>query len=62
MDVSIRVLGVDLDIALYGYLNDWVFPIMIVPTLRGIFIQCLFLSVFLGRIKEVPSFTVEEDE
>ena len=64
LNASIRVFGLDLDIALYGYLNDWVAPIMIVPSLRGLFVQCLFLSVFIGRLKEVakPGVSFVEEE
>ena len=50
--VTLRLFGVDVDIALYGYINDVIFPVMIVPSLRGIFMQSLFLGVFIGRLKD----------
>lgn len=61
--MTIRILGVDIDLALYGWINDWHFPFLFVPTLRGLVVQVIFLSVFLGRIKEVPQpsiFGLEE--
>lgn len=48
-------IGLDFSIALFGYLNDWFFPIMIRPSLRGIYVQVLFLGVFIGRLREVSS-------
>ena len=47
------MIGIDVDIALYGWINDWHFPFLFVPTLRGLAVQVLFISVFLGRIREV---------
>lgn len=51
-NLTLRLFGLDFDIALYGFLNDWVFPVMIVPGLRGLFVQSLFVAVYVGRLKE----------
>lgn len=51
-NLTLRLFGLDFDIAVYGYLNDMVFPFMIVPGLRGLFVQSLFVAVFIGRLKE----------
>lgn len=50
--ITLRLFGIDIDLALYGYLDNMVFPLMLVPSLRGIFAQSLFLAVFVGRLKD----------
>lgn len=51
LDLTLRV-GLDFSVAAYGFLNDWVFPFMFVPSLRGIYLQVLGLGLFIGRFKE----------
>lgn len=52
---TIRILGLDVDVACYGSLDDWVFPFMFVPKLCGFFTQVLGLAVFVGRLKVVDA-------
>jgi hypothetical protein len=47
---TLRLLGIDLDVAVYGFINDWYFPLMFVPSTCGIFLQILGLSLFIGRV------------
>lgn len=51
-NLTLRLFGIDFDVALYGFLDNWVFPFMFVPTLRGFFLQSLFVAVFIGRLKD----------
>ena len=51
-NVTLRIFGIDIDISLYGFLDSWIFPILVVPSLRGMFFQSLFLGIFVGRLKE----------
>lgn len=51
-NITLRIFGLDIDVSLYGYLDSWIFPLLLVPSLRGMFAQSLFLGIFIGRLKE----------
>lgn len=48
--VNVRAFGIDIDVAVYGYINDWVFPIMLIPKRWGYFVMVLGVSLFVGRL------------
>lgn len=63
---SIRLFGLDIDLCFYGYIDDWLIPFAVMPSLRGIFVQLVCVSLFIGRI-EVPAavynrYEEEDDE
>jgi hypothetical protein len=51
-NLSLRIFGIDFDFALYGYLTDWSFPFMFVPSKRGWFFKTLFFALFVGRLSQ----------
>lgn len=59
LNVGCRILGLDIDIACYGFLNDWAVPFMFIPSLRGIFCQIVCVAVFLGHLKDQPKVEPE---
>lgn len=64
-ELTIRLLGIDISLALYGNFTDWVFPFSFLPgiRMRGILAQVLFLAVYIGRLrKEVEVKEVEVDQ
>ena len=54
VELTSRWLGIDFSLIACGYLEDWVFPFMFVPSLRGAYLQAWFLGIFIGRLREVP--------
>jgi hypothetical protein len=47
----VRIFGLDIDVAAYGYLTDWCFPFMLVPMRWGVFTQVMGVSLFIGRLR-----------
>lgn len=61
--LRLRILGIDFELSLMGYLDDLVFPFLFIPTLRGFIFQVLFLGLFVGRTKEKPKpARIQEEE
>ena len=59
LNVTVRLLGVDFDLALYGWVNDWsVITLLTPPQVLGVAVQVLGLALFVGRLLEVPEPSV----
>lgn len=47
-----RVFGIDISILMMGYINDWRLIELRIPANKGLFVQLLFIALFIGRLED----------